>query len=185
MIILAPAALLAADYTIDTAHSSAQFSVKHLMVSNVKGEFGKVTGKAVWDPNNLAASSVEAVIDASTINTREPKRDEHLKSPDFFDVAKFPSIRFTSKKFYREGGALKIAGNLTLHGVTRAVVLNVDGPTPEIKDPWGNQRIGATASTKINRGDFGLTWNKALEAGGVMVGDEVAITLDIELTRQK
>jgi polyisoprenoid-binding protein YceI len=185
MICLVPAAMSAAEYKIDASHSSAQFSVRHLMVSNVKGEFAKVTGSANWDPNNLAASSVTAVIDASSVNTREPKRDEHLKSPDFFDVAKFPSLQFTSKKFYREGGAVKIAGDLTIHGVKRPVVLNLDGPTAEVKDPWGMQRMGASATTKINRTDFGLVWNKALEAGGVMVGDEVAITLDIELVRQK
>lgn len=175
----------AAEYKIDGSHSSAQFSVRHLMVSNVKGEFAKVTGSANWDPNNLAASSVKAVIEAGSINTREAKRDEHLKSPDFFDVAKYPSLQFTSKKFYREGGAIKIAGDLTIRGVTRPVVLNVDGPTAEVKDPWGNQRVGATATTKINRTDFGLVWNKALEAGGVMVGDEVSITLDLELVKQK
>jgi polyisoprenoid-binding protein YceI len=174
-----------AHFVIDSSHSSAQFTVRHLMISNVKGNFQKITGKAVWDPANLAGSSLEAVIDVTTINTLEPKRDAHLKSPDFFDVAKYPTMSFRSKKFYKEGGKLKIAGDLTIRGVTRAVVLDVDGPTPEIKDPWGGSRIGASASTTINRKDFGLTWNTALETGGVAVGDEVRIALDVELVKQQ
>ena len=173
-----------ATYAIDSSHSSAQFSVRHLMISNVKGEFSKVTGSITYDPQNLAASKVRAVIDANTINTREPKRDAHLKGTDFFDTAKFPEIVFESKEFSKSNGKLQIRGTLTMHGVTREVVLDVDGPTAEVKDPWGNARFGATATTRINRQDFGLTWNKALEAGGVMVGDEVSITIDLEAARQ-
>jgi polyisoprenoid-binding protein YceI len=172
-------------YTIDAAHSSAGFSVKHLMVSNVRGTFSKFTGSIVYDPANLAASSVEATLDAASIDTRDAKRDAHLKNPDFFDLEKFPTLTFKSRQWYRAGGALRIKGDLTLLGVTREVVLDVDGPTPEMKDPWGGARLGATATTKINRKDYGLTWNRALETGGVMVGEEVSITLEIEAVRKQ
>ncbi|XXF76721.1 YceI family protein [Myxococcaceae bacterium GXIMD 01537] len=184
-VIAAPSFAFAASYEIDSSHSSAQFSVKHLMVSNVRGEFGKVTGAVNFDEKDPTKSTVEATIDASTINTREPKRDEHLKSPDFFDVAKYPSITFKSKSVKKAGaGKLKVAGDLTMHGVTKEVVLDVEGPSKEIKDPWGNSKAGATATTKLNRKDFGLGWNKALETGGVVVGDEVAVTIDLELTKK-
>jgi polyisoprenoid-binding protein YceI len=173
----------ATTYNIDSSHSSAQFSVRHLMISNVKGEFTKVTGSIVYDAANPAASRVEAVIDAATISTREPKRDAHLKSPDFFDTARYPTLSFKSRNVWKSGGKLQVKGDLTLHGVTREVVLAVDGPTPEQKDPWGNTRIGATATTSISRSAFGLTWNKALETGGVMVGDDVSITIDLEAVK--
>lgn len=173
-----------ATYTIDSAHSSAQFSVRHMMVSNVKGEFSKTTGTIVYDPNNLGASKVEATIDATSINTREPKRDAHLKSPDFFDVEKFPTLTFASTSWNKQGGKLMIKGNLTLHGVTKEVVLAVDGPSAELKDQKGGARIGASATTTINRKDFGLTWNRAIETGGVVVGEEVTITIDLEATRK-
>ena len=171
-------------YTIDPAHSSSDFAVKHMMISTVKGSFSKTTGTIVYDEKNLGASSVEAAIDATSITTRVDQRDNHLKSPDFFDVAKFPTITFKSKQWYREGGALRIKGDLTIHGVTKEVVLDVDGPTPEVKG-MGGARIGATATTKINRKDFGLTWNRPLEAaGGVLVGDEVTITIEVEASRK-
>jgi polyisoprenoid-binding protein YceI len=173
-------------YEIDPSHSSAQFSVKHLMVSNVKGQFSNVKGTVQYDPQNVAASKVDATIDVSTVDTREAKRDAHLKNPDFFDVEKFPTMKFVSKRVMPASpGKVKLLGDLTIHGVTKEVTLDVDGPTPEIKDPWGNQRIGATATTKLSRKDFGLTWNKALETGGVVVGDEVTITIDLELTKKK
>jgi polyisoprenoid-binding protein YceI len=173
-----------AQYEIDGAHSSAQFSVKHLMVSNVRGEFSKMTGTVQYDPKNLGATKIDAVIDVNTISTREAKRDEHLKSADFFDAAKYPTIKFVSKKAAAAGaGKLKVTGDLTIHGVTKEVVLDVEGPTAEVKDPWGGTRTGAVATTKINRKDFGLTWNKALETGGVMVGEEVQITLDVQLKK--
>ena len=171
-------------YEIDTAHSSAQFSVRHMMVSNVKGEFNKVTGTVVYDPKNPAASKIDAVIDVTTISTREPKRDAHLKSPDFFDAAKYPAITFQSKSVLIANGKLQVRGNLTMHGVTHEVVLTVEPPSPEIKDPYGLLRTGTTASTKVNRKDWGLNWNAALETGGVVVGDEVTITLDVEMTRK-
>ncbi len=172
-----------ADYVIDTPHSNAQFSVRHLMISNVKGEFNKVTGTVNYDPSNLAAANIDATVDVTTVNTRDETRDKHLKSADFFDVAKFPSMTFKSSKFTAAGAhKYKVAGDLSIHGVTKPVVLDVE-VTQEIKDPWGKTRIGATGSTKINRSAFGLMWNKGLEAGGVMVGEEIKITLDVELVK--
>lgn len=167
-------------YTIDPAHSSAQFSVRHMMISNVKGEFGKISGTIVYDPNNLKDSKIEAVIDVNSINTREPDRDVHLKSPDFFDAARFPNLTFRSSEFRKDGEGLEVHGELTIREVTRPVVLSVEEPPDEAKDPWGNLRIGASAATKLNRKDWGLVWNQVLETGGVMVGNEVKITLDIE-----
>lgn len=178
-------ALIGAEYEIDTAHSAAAFSVRHMMVSTVRGQFAKTTGTIQYTPGRLQEASVTATIDASTIQTNEPKRDEHLRSPDFFEVTKFPAITFQSTKWTAKGAALEIAGNLTIHGTTRPVVLQVSPISPEVKDPWGQMRIGTTATTKINRNDFGLKWNKALEAGGLLVGDEVTITLDIQATRKK
>ena len=183
LLILISVAATGADYTIDSTHSAASFGVRHMMVSTVRGQFSKVTGKMSYDPKNLGTSKVEATIDASTIDTREPKRDAHLKSPDFFDVAKYPTLTFRSTKWMREGGKLKIAGDLTMHGVTKAVVLDVEGPAAEVKGMSGGMAIGASATTKVSRKDFGLAWNKLLEAGGAVVGDEVTITLDIEASR--
>ena len=152
------------------------------MVSTVRGHFSKVTGKFSYDPKNLSASAVEAAVDVTTIDTREPKRDAHLKSPDFFDVAKFPTLTFRSTKWTRDAGKLKIAGDLTMRGVTKQVVLDVEEPSTEVKGTKG-MTIGASATTKVSRKDFGLAWNKLLETGGAVVGDEVTITLDIEATR--
>ena len=173
-----------ATYTIDPAHSSAHFKVRHMMISNVRGEFGKVAGTVRFDPAHPEASEVVAEIDASTINTREPQRDAHLRSADFLDAANYPAIRFQSKKVERVGpGNYRVTGDLTIRGVSREVVLTVDGPTPESKDPWGMTRSGAEATTTIRRKDFGLTWNQALETGGVLVGDEVEIGIDVELVK--
>jgi polyisoprenoid-binding protein YceI len=172
-------------YKIDPAHSVADFKVRHLMVSNVRGEFSGVSGTVQFDDANPANSKVEASIDVNTIQTREAQRDTHLKSADFFDVEKFPHITFVSKKVVKTGDEEhKVTGDLTIHGVTKEVVLDVEGPTPEVKDPWGGVRTGASAKTKINRKDFGLVWNVALETGGVLVGEDVQIHLDLELTRQ-
>jgi polyisoprenoid-binding protein YceI len=171
-------------YQIDPAHSSAQFSVRHMMIANVRGEFTKVSGTVIFDAANPANSKADASIEVASINTREPQRDAHLKSADFFDVEKFPLLTFKSKEVSGHGGEWKLKGDLTIHGVTREISLDVDGPTPEHKDPWGNLRIGATATGKLSRKDFGLAWNAALEAGGVLVGDEVKITIDIEAIRQ-
>ena len=173
-------------YVIDPSHSTAGFKVRHLMVSNVRGEFSDVAGTVVFDAEDSANSKVEAAIDATTIQTRDNQRDQHLKSADFFDVEKFPKITFISKKVAPVGeGEWRVVGDLSIHGVTKEVVLDVEGPTPEVKDPWGNIKIGATATTKVNRKDFGLGWNVALEAGGVLVGDEVAIQLEVEMARQR
>ncbi|MGC4114112.1 MAG: YceI family protein [Myxococcales bacterium] len=180
-----PVLAQASSFEIDSSHSSAQFSVKHLMVSNVRGEFTKVSGTLELDEKDPTRSTVEASIDASSISTRDEKRDAHLKSADFFDVAKHPTITFKSKTVQRAGkGRLNVIGDLTMHGATREVVLAVEGPTAEVKDPWGNVKRGASATTRINRKDFGLAWNAALETGGVVVGEEVAITLDLELVKK-
>jgi polyisoprenoid-binding protein YceI len=171
-------------YTIDTAHSSAQFSVVHLAISKVNGEFRKVSGTVYFDPANPEKDKIDAVVDTTTVSTREDKRDEHLKSDAFFDVAKYPTMTFKSTSASKQGGKLLVMGDLTLHGVTKPVTLEVEGPSAEIKDPFGNFKVGASATTKINRKDFGLTWNKALDGGGVMVGDEVTINIDVELARK-
>jgi polyisoprenoid-binding protein YceI len=183
LLLAAAPAALAQSYTIDGAHSKAQFSVRHMMVSNVRGEFTRMKGTVVYDEKNPAAIKIDATIDVASINTGEPKRDEHLKSPDFFDVAKYPTITFRSKSARKTANGLAVTGDLTIHGVTKEVVLQVEGPSPEVRDPWGNLRRGATATTKINRKDFGLTWNAALETGGVVVGEEVSITIDVEAMR--
>lgn len=168
-------------WTIDPAHSAAEFKVKHMMISNVKGQFSKLTGTLSLDPADITRSSVTATIDATSINTREPQRDAHLKSADFFDVEKFPTLEFKSTRVTRTGDdELKVEGELTIHGVTKNVTFAVEGPSAANKDPWGNQRIGLTATTKINRKDYGLTWNAALETGGILVGEEVTITLDVQ-----
>jgi len=169
------------EWKIDTAHSSATFSIRHMMVSNVRGEFGNLTGTLMVDDADLTKSSVTAEIDAATINTRVAKRDEHLKSPDFFDVSKFPKLTFKSTKVEKAGNQLKVTGDLSIHGVTKSIVLTAELPTPAIKDPFGNTKRGFSATAKINRKDFGLHWNKALEVGGgVVVGEEVSINIDIE-----
>jgi polyisoprenoid-binding protein YceI len=171
-------------YQIDSAHTAAHFSVRHMMISNVRGEFTKVSGTVKFDAENPQNSSVDAVIDTNSVSTREPQRDSHLKSGDFFDVEKYPEIAFHTKSVAGEDGELRVKGDLTIHGVTREVTLLVEGPTPEAKDPWGNLRIGATATTKIDRKDFGLGWNVALEAGGILVGEEIKISIDLEAIRQ-
>jgi len=174
----------AATYTIEPAHSSAHFKVRHLMIANVRGEFSKVSGTVRADPSNPAASSITAEIDVNSINTREPDRDKHLKSADFFDAANYPTIKFQSRKIEPDGPeGYTVTGDLTIRGVTREVVLNVTGPTPEIKDPWGYTRRGAEAVAKISRKDFGVAYNAVLETGGVMVGDEVEISLEVELVK--
>jgi polyisoprenoid-binding protein YceI len=156
-----------------------------MMISNVKGEFTKVSGTVTFDPENPGASKVEATIDVASLHTRDEQRDGHLKSPDFFDAASFPEIKFVSKIVEPDGHEeYLVKGDMTIHGVTHEVVLHVEGPTPEVKDPWGNLKAGAAATAKISRKDFGLTWNAALETGGVLVGDEVKINLEVELTRR-
>lgn len=172
-------------YQIDSAHTHAQFKVRHLMVSNVKGDFDKVTGTVVLDDANPSASSINVTVDVASISTREPQRDTHLKSPDFFDVEKFPTITFVSKQVVKSGDdSYEVVGDLTIHGVTKTVDLNVEDVTPEVKDPFGLLRRGASAKAAILRSDFGLRYNSILEAGGVAIGDEVHITIDTEFTRK-
>jgi polyisoprenoid-binding protein YceI len=171
-------------WNIDPAHSVAEFKVRHMMISNVKGQFPKVTGSLTLDESNLANSRVEAVIEAASIETRDAQRNGHLKSADFLDVEKFPTLSFKSTRVSVVGaGELAVEGDLSIHGVTRKATFAVEGPTPPTKDPWGNTRIGLSATTKINRKDFGLTWNAALETGGILVGEEVTITLDVEFLK--
>jgi len=174
--LVASAAAQAGTWQIDPNHSAAQFSVRHLGVSTVRGAFTKVSGTAKYDPADPTKNSLEATIEASSIDTRVAMRDNDLRSPNFLDVQKYPTITFVSKQAKSAGaGKLQITGDLTIHGVTKEVVLDVDGPSAPIKDPWGNQRIGASASTKVNRQDFGVKG-----APGV-VGDEISITIDTEL----
>ena len=171
-------------WTLDPVHSVAEFKVRHMMISNVKGQFTGLTGVLTFDEHDITRSSVQATIDASTVNTREAQRDSHLKSADFFDVEQFPTLSFTSTRVMRTGDdELAVTGDLTIHGVTRQVTFQVEGPTAAGRDPWGNTRVGVSAMTRINRKDYGLTWNTALETGGILVGEDVAITLDLEFVK--
>ncbi len=173
------------EWDIDPAHSAAHFSVRHLMISNVRGEFSKLSGRVVLDSSDLTRSIVEVSLDTASINTREPQRDEHLRSADFFDVANHPVMTFRSKRIEAAGPEhYKVTGDLTIRGVTKEVTFDVEGPTPAMKDPWGFVRAGVTASTKINRKDFGLVWNALIEGGGVVVGDNVSITIEAELIQK-
>lgn len=175
-----PAFAFAADtWNLDPAHTQVAFSVKHLMISTVRGEFTRTAGKVVLDEADITRSTVEATIDIASINTREEKRDAHLKSPEFFDVAKFPTMTFKSTKVVKHGGGLKVTGDLTMHGVTRPVVLDVTGPTKEIKDPWGLARRGVSATAKVNRKDFGVSYGP-----DAVVSDMVTITIDAELVKE-
>jgi len=182
--VAAPEVTAVTTWNIDPVHSTAQFKVKHMMISNVKGEFTAVTGKLELNNADITKSKIEASIDAGSINTREPQRDAHLKSADFLDVEKFPVLTFKSTRVSKvKVDELSVEGNLTIHGVTRNVVFEVEGPSAPVKDPWGSTRIGISATTRIDRKDFGLTWNAALEAGGIMVGHDVTITLDVEFVK--
>lgn len=180
-----PILTYAATWQLDPAHSSFQFKIRHLTVSNVKGDFSKFQGVAHIDDQNITHLKVEVTIDVTSVNTGHAQRDEHLRGPDFFDVTKYPTLLFVSKKVIKtDANRLKVIGDLTLRGVTREITVDVEGPTPEVKDPWGNFRRGATATAKINRRDFGITWNKVLDTGGLVVGDEVAIYIEVELIKK-
>jgi polyisoprenoid-binding protein YceI len=168
---------------IDTAHASAEFKVRHLMVSNVRGELGAVSGEVLLNPNDIARSQVNLTIDVRGIDTRNADRDTHLKSPDFFDVAQYPSATFASTRIEPRGDDYTVTGDLTLHGVTRPVTLTVE-LSDAVSDPWGNVKRGAAATGRINRKDFGLNWNAAMEAGGVVVGEQVDVTIELELVRK-
>lgn len=183
---LAPsAAAQTSTWNIDPAHSTAQFTVRHMAISNVSGSFTKVTGSVVLNEKDITQSQVNAVIDAASIDTRVPDRDKDLRSANFLDVEKYPTLEFKSKRIVNSGGKLQLIGDLTLHGTTREVTLDVDGPTPELTDPWGNARRGFSASTTINRKDFGVVWNNTLKTGEAVVGDNVKIQIDIELVKKK
>lgn len=186
VVLAAPPAALAetSTWSIDPAHSQAVFTVRHMAISNVKGQFQKTTGTVTLDEADVTKSTVEASIDVNSLDTRVDQRDAHLKSPEFFDAAKYPTITFKSTKVEKAGeGKLKVTGNLTMKGTTKPVVLDVEGPSPAVKDMQGSSRRGLTATTTINRFDFGLEWNKLVEAGPV-VGKEIKIEIEAELVKQ-
>ncbi len=171
-------------WNIDPAHSAAEFKVRHMMISNVKGTLKGISGTLTEHATDSSLSSIEATIDVSTINTGEIQRDGHLKSADFFEAEKYPTMTFKSTGVVQKGeGEYAVAGDLTMHGVTRPVTFAVEGPSAPGKDPWGNTRIGLTATAKVNRKDFGLNWNAALETGGILVGEDVHITLDVQFIK--
>jgi polyisoprenoid-binding protein YceI len=172
-------------YSIDPVHSTIQFAVRHMMISNVRGTFKGVKGTISYDPDSPASSGITAEIEVNSINTQDESRDTHLKSPDFFDSAQYPTMSYVSKQVEKIGdGEFRVTGDLTLHGVTKPVVLTIDEVAPESKDPWGNIRIAASAKGKLNRKDFGLVWNSALETGGLLIGDEVKIEMDLQAVKQ-
>jgi polyisoprenoid-binding protein YceI len=180
-----PSMAAAATWRIDPEHTSIQFTVRHMMISNVKGVFHKFNGQFEIDDKETTNTRASAVINVASIDTGIEKRDEDLRSPNFFDVAKYPSMTFVSKKIVRTGAnSFKMTGDLTMHGVTREVVLDMEGLETVVKDPWGNMRRGATLASMVNRKDFGLTYNKLLETGGMVVGDEVRINIEVELIRK-
>jgi polyisoprenoid-binding protein YceI len=178
-----PAAAATSTWQIDPAHSAAQFAVKHLAISTVRGAFTSVKGTVQFDDKDITKSSVDVAIDVNSVDTRQPDRDKDLRSDHFFDAEHFPTITFKSKRIEQVSpGKLKITGDLTIHGITKELVMDVDGPTGPVKDPWGNQRMAINATTKINRQDFGVKWNATMDNGGVVVGDDVSITIDAEMT---
>jgi len=180
-----PAAAATSEWKIDPQHSSAQFSVRHMAISTVRGAFSKVNGTILLDDRDITKSTVNVTIDVSTVDTREPDRDNDLRSDKFFDVAHFPTMTFKSRKVEQLApGKLKVTGDLTIRGTAKEVVLDVEGPTAPVKDPWGNVRAAATATSKVNRQDFGVKWNATLDNGGVVVGDDVNITIDAEMIKQ-
>lgn len=182
-LLAAPAAAFASTWTLDASHADVAFSVRHMMVSNTKGRFSGVKGTLEIDDKDVTKSKIDVEIDVKTVDTREPKRDEHLRAPDFFDVAKHPTMTFASKSIAKAGSGFKVTGDLTIRGVTKSVVLDVT-LTDAVKTPFGTTVRAVSGSTKINRKDFGLTWNKAIEAGGVAVGEEVTITIDAEFIQK-
>ncbi len=175
----------AANWNLDPNHSTAQFTVRHLGISNVTGSFTKVTGSVVLNEKDITQSQVSASIDVNSVDTRVEARDKDLKSPNFFDVEKYPTIEFKSKRMVSNGGKLQVIGDLTIHGTTREVTLDVDGPTPEMTDPGGNWRRGISATAAINRRDFNLVYNKLLGTGEAVVGDNVKIQIDAEMVKKK
>jgi polyisoprenoid-binding protein YceI len=172
-------------WIIDASHTTAGFTVRHMMITNVRGEFQKLEGTVTWDAAKPEATKIEASIDVASISTRDATRDGHLKSADFLDVENFPKLTFKSTSVKAKGKELSVTGDLTIRGVTKEVVLEVEEPSAPSTDPFGNVRIGTTATTKVKRDEFGIVWNAGLEAGGVLVGNDVKITIDISLIKQK
>jgi len=171
-------------WNIDPSHSVTEFKVKHMMISNVRGRFNGLSGTLKLDETDYTHSAVEVSIPASSLKTGDDQRDGHLKSADFFDVENFPMLTFKSTNIDSTGGGnYAVTGDLTIHGITKPVTLAVEDVSEPSKDPWGNHRIGLSGSAKINRKEFGLTWNSALEAGGVLVGEEVTISLEVEFIK--
>ncbi len=180
-----PGTAATSSWQIDPNHSAAQFAVRHLAISTVRGAFTKVSGTVQFDDKDITKSSVDVTIDTASVDTRVEARDKDLRSDHFFDVEKYPTITFKSTKVEQvEAGKLKVTGDLTIHGVTKQAVLDVEGPTAPVKDPWGNQRAAVNATTKINRQDFGMKWNTKMDSGGLVVGDDVAITIDAEMVQK-
>jgi polyisoprenoid-binding protein YceI len=179
-----PSATAITTWNIDPAHSGAEFKVKHMMISNVKGNFNGISGVLRLNDADPALSHIEATIPVATLSTGDAQRDGHLKSADFLDAEKFPTLTFNSTGFTASAdGDYSVSGDLTIHGTTRPVRLAVSEVSAPSKDPWGNTRIGLTATAKISRKDFGLTWNSPLETGGVLVGEDVLLTLDVQFIR--
>jgi polyisoprenoid-binding protein YceI len=187
IVLLASLSALAqtSNWNLDPAHSTAQFTVRHMGISNVTGNFTKLTGSVVLNEKDITQSQVSASIDVSSVDTRVEARDKDLRSPNFFDVEKYPAIEFKSKRIVSSGGKLQVMGDLTIHGTTHEVTLEVDGPTPELTDPWGNSRRGISATTTINRKDFNLVYNNLLKTGEAVVGDNVKIQIDAEMVKKK
>jgi polyisoprenoid-binding protein YceI len=184
-ILAVPSPAAVTTWQIDPAHTAAGFSVKHMMISTVRGQFKGVTGTVNWDDQDISKSSVDVTIDANTVDTGEPKRDADLKSANFFDVAHYPTITFKSVKIEKISAAkMKVTGDLTIRGITKPAVLDVEGPSGAIKDPYGNTRVALNATTTINRMDYGVKWNAKLD-GGVVVGDDVNINIDLEMIKKE
>jgi polyisoprenoid-binding protein YceI len=181
----APALADTTAWDLDTSHTEVGFSVRHLMVSNTKGKFQKFSGALNLDEKDPTKSTVEVSVDVASIDTNDEKRDQHLRSPDFFEAEKFPQITFKSKSIKKAGKGFKAVGDLTIRGITKEVTLDIDGLTATVKDPWGNEHRGLVAKGKINRHDFKVSWNKALDAGGVVVGDEVQLSIEAEFIKRK
>ncbi|MGA8058318.1 MAG: YceI family protein [Candidatus Binataceae bacterium] len=186
LMIAAPLAASADTWQIDPAHTTVGFTVRHMTISSVRGQFDKVAGTITAKDNDPASAVIEATIDTASIDTRSADRDSDLKSPNFLDVTKYPTMTFKSKKIEAAApGKWNVVGDLTLHGVTKEVTLAVEATDAPIKDPWGNTRAGASATTTISRKDFGLTWNKMIEAGGAVVGDAISVEIDVEAVKKK
>jgi polyisoprenoid-binding protein YceI len=181
-----PSPAATATWQIDPAHTAAGFSVRHMMIATVRGQFKGVTGTVFWDDQDINNSTVDVTIDANTVDTGESKRDADLKSANFFDVKNYPTITFKSTRIEKiSAGKMKVTGNLTIHGVTKQVVLDVEGPSGAVKDPWGNTRVALNASTTVNRLDYGVKWNAKMDSGGMVVGDDVNVNIDLEMTKKE